>query len=147
MLVIKKANPSHKNFIKLGEKSFVKSHGPDSYWKSSILEYFWREKCLNIYVAEYKGIPVAYVLLIWNNAWHLDTIYTRPGFRRRGIMKKLLKESFIRLGKKYLIEKVFASNITNDIASDKTLLTAGFVMTKEDPSLYNGRGGKNFETV
>lgn len=144
MIVIKKANPSHKSFIKLGEKSFKKTHG-DCYWKGSLINSLWRHPSLNIYVAEYKGIPVAYVLMVWNNAWFLDTIYTKPGFRKKGIMKKLLKESFSLIRKKYVLKEVFADNMIGDIASDKVLFSLGFEMISEDANLYNGKGGKNFK--
>lgn len=146
MFVLKKANPSHKSFIAIAEKTFIKTHGPYAYWKKSVLNYFWRHKAFNSFIAEYDNKPVAYVILMYNeNAWHLDTVYTLPAFRRKGIMKKLLTEAISQTKKKYIMTEINALNLKNDKRSDGFLVSFGFEVVSDDDSLYEGRGGKKLK--
>jgi ribosomal protein S18 acetylase RimI-like enzyme len=73
---------------------------------------------------------------------HLETIYTDNRFRKKGIMKKLLRESLKEMYDRYSLKEIHAENLIEDIRSDKSLFSAGFKVISIDSEMYEGKGGK-----
>lgn len=141
-------NPNkHKLFVIQGERTFAKTHGPEVIIPASIINSFWNINGVNIYVAEVNNKPVAYTFCIYGevdsvNRENLNTIFTLPQFRKKGIMKKLLSYTISELYRMYYIPDITADNLLDDNRSDKSLISCGFEISHINTSLYNGRGGK-----
>lgn len=142
-LNIKEARKHHKSFVAVSEKTFIKTHGINAYYKKSVLNECWNYPGMFIFVAEHNGKEVAYVMYSYQgeNLFMLDTIYVIPVYRKKGVISKLLKDTIYNLKNRFVIHEIKAHNIINDIASDKSLLKAGFEFVSEDSSLYDGVGG------
>lgn len=133
-----------KNLILSGELSFLKTHGPEVVMRNSAFEQFKNHPCFFTFVAEINKEPAAYVWVYYDglsDSMDINTIYTAPKYRKKGVMSKLLQYSLQNLTSKYKFKCFSATTLTDNKNSIKTLKKLGFTKTLESPGLFNNRGG------
>lgn len=137
-------NSKHKKFVIDAERSFIETHGEETVWFYSDIKEIYGDDSFNVFIAEVHGYPAAYVMYnkYEDETTHLETIYTDNRFRKKGIMKKLLRESLKEMYDRYSLKEIHAENLIEDIRSDKSLFSAGFKVISIDSEMYEGEGGK-----
>jgi len=134
---IVKYNPLFLGFVSNGEKTFLKTLSQDYIIPASYFKKYYNHEGFKVFILLNGNSPIGYICFSYigikdsMETWELNTIYINNGFRKKGLSKKLFKESVKKISNIAIIESILAENIISNNGSDKLLSSLNFIIEDE----------------